>query len=1242
MAIYHFSARIIKRSEGRSAVAAAAYRAADALHDEAAGRTYNYLAKPDVIHSEILLPAGAPSRWCDRAVLWNETEARERQHNSQLARDIELALPKELSRAEAIQLVRAFAQKEFIARGMVADVNIHWGQAADGTPQPHAHIMLSMRRVVPGPEGHPEEAAFGLKEPAWNDRVLLQSWRAAWADLVNARLDAAGFDVRVDHRSNAARGIDLEPQHKIGPAGARRAVRGEDAERAGEHRAIARRNGERLLAEPGLALQALTQQQSTFTRADLARLVHRHSDGAAQFAAIMAKVEAAAELVTVGQDPRGRARYSTREMLAIERRMEAAALDLSRRTTHAVAAERRRTMLGGSTLGAEQRLAFGHVTRSRDLAVVVGFAGTGKSTMLGAARPAWETEGYTVRGAALSGIAAEELQAGSGIASRTIASWEHAWARDRERLGPRDILVLDEAGMVGSRQMERVLGAVRDAGAKLVLVGDHEQLQAIEAGAAFRAIAERVGAVEITEVRRQHAPWQRAATQELATGRTQAALSRYRDAGMVHAHATDDAALAAVIDEWQAERLKAPERSRIILAHTRDDVRRANGMARGKRRNAGELGEDHVLPTELGERSLAVGDRIYFLRNERGLGGPDGGVKNGTLGTVTPIAGDGEGARLTVQLDRTDGATGRATVVSFLLAEYAHIDHGYAATVHKNQGVTVDHAHVLATPGMDRHLAYVAMTRHRHGLTLHWSREAFGSAENFAGRLSRERAKDTTLDYGESEAELCAAYAGRRGLNPLAPVSEIVVRPAASTEMGDRHEVQDAPRLGLARRNLQRAQFTHVLQPVLLALRQAVEQQKMVLAAIAEVLTRPGQPNLAAPQKPAAEPYADADFGVLTGMEPPPSRRRPQDHVTEGPAAIKPPPPAPGADAPASSPAAPLSASLPKSGKTRRVVRKPKPALVPPVPSPPQWPWAGLDPTPPAAPLLRAARPVSVPAFQAYEAVHSAAGGERRHLEQRYEQVYRDPQEASARFALLKAEIGIEAARDRVAREPGSLGPLRGGWLTADGREMRAQALGSGRAIVDDDQNLRRVEQEAWQHCQAAEEQRREQAAIEVPGLSAKAQAAVRALADGEARPGWTPPELSKDRNPTPEGIVAMAQCARLYEAVLADSPLLAELNRFETAAADRLGYGGQVGSPGSSQTPDAERQARRFLGVLVAIRAFHDWYPVLQDHVAAHPKLKARVEHAESMLLLAGHRADHGRSAGPKPSPGPSFGPGM
>ena len=164
-------------------------------------------------------------------------------------------------------------------------------------------------------------------------------------------------------------------------------------------------------------------------------------------------------------------------------------------------------------------LVVGYAGSGKSTMLVVGYAGSGKSTMLGVARRAWAAEGYRVRGAALSGVAAEGLEAGSGIECRTIASLEYAWGQGKELLEAREVLVVDEAGMVGSRQMERLLSQARAAGAKVVLVGDPEQLQAIEAGAAFRALAERHGAAEITEVRRQRAEWQRQATRELATGR---------------------------------------------------------------------------------------------------------------------------------------------------------------------------------------------------------------------------------------------------------------------------------------------------------------------------------------------------------------------------------------------------------------------------------------------------------------------------------------------------------------------------------------------------------------------------------------------------------------------------------------------------------------------------------------------------------------------------------------------------
>ena len=740
MAIYHFSAKVISRANGSSAVAAAAYRSASELHDERLGRSHNFSNKAGVEHSEILAPEGSPERWQDRQTLWNEVEAFEKRKDAQLAREVEFSIPRELDQAQGIELARDFVQREFVDRGMVADLNVHWDVGPDGLSKPHAHVMLSMREA--GPEG------FGKKVREWNSTELLSDWREAWAEHVNTRLAELDIDARIDHRTLEAQGIDLEPQHKIGPAGMRREDRGEDAERVLDHREIARRNGEKIIAEPGVALDAITRQQSTFTDHDLTRFVHRHTDDADQFSEAMSAVKTSPELIALGKDGAGRERFSTREMLSVEQRLERSAEQIAGRGQHRVSPASRDVALAagdarGLTLAGSQRDALDHIIGAKDLTLVVGYAGTGKSAMLGVAREAWEAQGYQVRGAALSGIAAEGLEAGSGISSRTIASLEHGWAQGRDVLSARDVLVIDEAGMIGSRQMDRVLAHADQAGAKVVLVGDAEQLQAIEAGESFRALTERHGAAEITEIRRQREGWQREATRELATGRTGAALDRYEAAGMVRGYEKREAARSALVGGWDAVRQAAPEASQLMLAHTRADVAQLNQLARGRMGDAGELGADQVVQTERGERAFAAGDRVMFLRNERSMG-----VKNGTLGTVERI----EGSVLAVRLDGSDQRE-----VRFDLKDYAQIDHGYAATIHKSQGVTVDHAHLLASDGLDRHAAYVGMSRHRETLTVHYGADDFKDRDQLTRTLGRERAKDTTLDYSD-------AFAERRGL----------------------------------------------------------------------------------------------------------------------------------------------------------------------------------------------------------------------------------------------------------------------------------------------------------------------------------------------------------------------------------------------------------------------------------------------------------------------------------------------
>jgi Ti-type conjugative transfer relaxase TraA len=753
MAIYHLHVKVIGRKAGSSAVASAAYRLASRLRDERIDRSHDFSAKRGVVHSELLLPEGAPEHLGDRERLWNDVEAFEARRDAQLAREVEFAIPREMTQAQGIELARDFVQVEFADQGMIADLNVHWDIGEDGMPKPHAHVMLTMRSV--------DEDGFGPKVRDWNRTEMVERWRERWAEHVNERLTELDIDARIDHRSLEAQGIGLEPQSQIGAPAQRIEGEGiEAADRADMHREIARNNGERIIADPSVALDAITHQQSTFTRRDMAMFAHRHSDGIDQFNEVMVAMRGSPDLVKLGQDGRGEDRFTTRDMIEVEQRLHRAAEMMAERERHEINDRDREAALArakqrGLVLSGEQADALVHVTDGRNLGVVVGYAGTGKSAMLGVAREAWEAAGFEVRGVALSGIAAENLESGSGISSRTIASMEHGWGQGRDMLTSRDVLVIDEAGMVGTRQMERVLSHAADAGAKVVLVGDPQQLQSIEAGAAFRSIHERHGGAEIGEVRRQREDWQRDATRDLATGRTGDAIHAYDAHGMVHSAETREQARGDLIDRWDRDRQASPDASRIILTHTNAEVRQLNEAARDRMRAAGDLGEDVRVTVERGERSFAGGDRVMFLQNERGLG-----VKNGTLGTIEQVSTQS----MTVQTD--DGRS-----IAFDLRDYNRIDHGYAATIHKAQGMTVDRTHVLATPGMDTHGSYVSLSRHRDGMDLHYGRDDFASQDKLVNTLSRDRAKDMATDYDPAQD-----YAERRGITFRARVAQIMRR----------------------------------------------------------------------------------------------------------------------------------------------------------------------------------------------------------------------------------------------------------------------------------------------------------------------------------------------------------------------------------------------------------------------------------------------------------------------------------
>ena len=247
MAIYHLSMKIISRNSGYSAVASAAYRSGSLMLDERTGLTHDYTRKSGVAEAVILTPATAPA-WCtNRAELWNAVEKAERRKNSQLAREIELAIPRELPQDAARETVLAFVRENFVSQGMIADVAFHHMDKTN----PHAHIMLTTRAVGP--------AGFGGKVRDWNDRTHAETWRASWADHANRALANAGYQEEIDHRSYERQGLEKTPGIHLGKSACAMETRGIETERGEQNRLINRLNLEIQISRTELRNGGLTE-----------------------------------------------------------------------------------------------------------------------------------------------------------------------------------------------------------------------------------------------------------------------------------------------------------------------------------------------------------------------------------------------------------------------------------------------------------------------------------------------------------------------------------------------------------------------------------------------------------------------------------------------------------------------------------------------------------------------------------------------------------------------------------------------------------------------------------------------------------------------------------------------------------------------------------------------------------------------------------------------------------------------
>jgi conjugative relaxase-like TrwC/TraI family protein len=570
----------------------------------------------------------------------------------------------------------AFSQRRVEIEAALAVVGASSARAAQAAALDTRQAKSRGQRVDDGPLAQVNARDYGVEPPA-----LVEGWRRR------------GSELGVDETRIA--GLLGPPREPVYPDLTKLAAR--------------------LLGPSGL-----TEQASTFDRRDVLRaLAAAHPDGA-DVATIRAqadwflglpglvRVEAAGHLRTIDAIRRGDGRsvvaetgprWTTADLLAVETTLlqaawerRAAGVGVARPDTLAWAIEARATLAGEQKAMVERLCASG-----AGVEVVVGVAGAGKTFALDASRAAWEASGIPVLGVALSARAAKELSAGSGIESTTLARLLADASRPEGRLPTGAVVVVDEAAMVGTRTLNRLVELTTKANGKLVLVGDPRQLPEIDAGGAFNALARRLGASVLVENRRQVEGWERAALGLVRSGRAVEAVAVYGEHGRIHLAPSAEAARAALVADWWAARTAHPDEPAVMLAGRRSDIDRLNNLARAVRKDAGELTGPEL---DVAGRRFAVGDDILALANDRRLG-----VVNGDRGQVTAI--NAETQTVTV-------AVGERSVE--LPAQYlraGRLGYGYAMTVYKAQGMTAGRTFTLGTDALSGEEGYVALSRGR-------------------------------------------------------------------------------------------------------------------------------------------------------------------------------------------------------------------------------------------------------------------------------------------------------------------------------------------------------------------------------------------------------------------------------------------------------------------------------------------------------------------------------------------------
>ena len=809
MAIYHATCKPISRGNGHSVTAKAAYIGCKKITDSRTGNKFDYTRKKGFLGGGIVLPDDI-NLDIDSSELWNRAEESEKRKDARVGREWEISLPHELNEEQRSLLAKAITMEIANRYKVACEYALHAPSKEGDQRNFHVHIVSTTRKInqdgTLGDKSDIElENKAAVKRGIPTTKQQITDMREVIANITNQHLSLAGIEERVSHLSYLDQGIDkvagihkgkavtemerrglstdvgdlhdaaekinqeiVVLKNQVFSDGAELSELQKEIQKAANSAEYNTNNGEitNILSKGNIVkiLKTIEYHDSVFTRDTINRLLSKSFKKYDLLNKSIDEILADKNVVNLGYGDDGRERFTTASMLAVERDIQANIIKLKEKvfsnindkTIDSVLSDYK--LLTGKQLTLEQNNAVRHIIGNSRISCIVGRAGTGKSFSLAAAKNIWDSNGNTVYGIAVSGIAADGLAKDANIDSRTIASFLLAVNHGAIKLNNSSVIVMDEAGMTDSLSMQKVIAIAEKSGAKLVLVGDPAQLQPVGPGASFRAILEKTGFAEIQNVYRQKEEWQRQATVDFSQANTAEAIQSYYDNGCIKLVDNSILAMEQLVKDWQNQReqTKKDISKFLVVAHRNIDVQILNKTLRNLRVTNNEISEgytvNNVVSGKERETKIAQNDRIIFLRNDKKLC-----VANGRFATITYVNFSESGKVIDFNV-KVDGHEEEITIDP---KTYNNFDYGYAATVHKTQGVTVDHSFVYGGGNLNSSLTYVAMTRHRESTGLYASTEQYADIEALKGRVSRLDAKDSVLNYLDELDD----YASRRGID---------------------------------------------------------------------------------------------------------------------------------------------------------------------------------------------------------------------------------------------------------------------------------------------------------------------------------------------------------------------------------------------------------------------------------------------------------------------------------------------